>query len=54
MAKFKHTISYKVNGSGPLLEAVIIADTVDSAKNQFTTDVPNGRIESVLTTVPSA
>ena len=54
MAKFAHTISYRLEGQGPLLETVIHAESVTAAEAKFHTVFPLGRIESTLTTVPSS
>lgn len=54
MAKFAHTVSYRNEGQGPLLETIIHAESVDAAKSKFGVVFPNGVIEKVLTTVPSS
>ena len=51
--KHKHTISYHLDGHGPTLEMVILAEDRNIAEEQFTNDVPNGRIKVIMTTVPS-
>lgn len=53
MAKFAHSISYKVDGTGPLRETIIHANSVNEAKEKFAEVFPTARIEKVLTTVPS-
>lgn len=54
MAKnFAHTVSYRIDGTGPLLETIVHAETVDAAKTKLMDGTPNARIEKVLTTVPS-
>jgi hypothetical protein len=53
MAKFAHTITYRIDGSGPVRETVIMAESVSLAKEKFQDAFPNGKIEKVLTTVPS-
>lgn len=53
MAKFTHTVYYRVNGSGPQLEEVVIAESRDAAEEMFISANPTARIERILTTVPS-
>lgn len=54
MAKFAHTVSYQLEGAGPVYETIIHAESVDAAKAKFTDSNPNGVIIKVLTTVPSS
>ena len=54
MAKFAHTISYKLEGQGPLLETIIHAESKSAAEAKFRVVFPLGVIEKVLTTVPSS
>lgn len=54
MAKFAHTVYYRADGAGPVLESIVHAESVDAAKAKFLDAVPNGKIEKVLTTVPSS
>ena len=53
MAKFNHTVYYRINGSGPTLTANIIAESVDDAESLYQSANPTHRIERVMTTVTS-
>lgn len=52
MAKFTHTVYYKENGIGPLLEEIVIAESRNVAEEMFISANPTARIERILTTVP--
>ena len=54
MAYYKHIISYRVNGSGPLLEATVVAPDNTTAETDYQSANPTHRIERVMTTVPSS
>ena len=54
MAYFKHIIYYRVNGSGPLLEATVVASDNTTAETDYQSANPTHRIERVMTTVPSS
>lgn len=54
MAYFNHTVYYRVNGSGPLLEAIVVASDTNTAKNDYESANPTHRIERVMTTVTSS
>ena len=57
MANVPHTVYYKVNGTGPQLTkeytAAYIKDDAnrESAEQLFLSEVPNGRIDNILSTV---
>jgi len=51
MANVPHTVYYKVNGTGPQLTKEYMAENRDAAESLFQSDVPNGRIDQILTTV---
>ena len=53
MAKFNHTVYYRVNGTGPTLTADIIAESVDDAESLYQSANPTHKIERILTTVNS-
>ena len=53
MAKFNHTVYYRVNGTGPTLTADIIAESVDDAESLYQSANPTHRIKRVMTTVTS-
>ena len=50
---FLHTIFYKDNGSGAMLESTIIASSPDDAKTTFLSTHPDAMIDRILTTVPA-
>ena len=50
---FLHTIFYKDNGSGSMLESTIIASSPDYAKTTFLSTHPDAMIDRILTTVPA-
>jgi len=52
--KYKHTVSYRENGTGPVLEQEVIAESRNMAEAQFLNAFPTARIEKILTTVPAA
>jgi len=54
MAKFAHTVTYQLDGAGPVIESIVHAESVDAAKAKFAAAIPNGVIIKVLTTVPSS
>ena len=51
MANVPHTVYYKVNGTGPQLTKEYMAENRDAAESLFQSDVPNGRIDQILSTV---
>jgi hypothetical protein len=53
MANYKHTVRYKVPGSANVLEHVIVCPTREEAEEKFATEVPNGMIDIILSTIPS-
>jgi|TARA_B100001094_G_scaffold121728_2_gene117525 hypothetical protein len=50
---FLHTIFYKENNSGSMLESTIIAASPDDAKTTFLSTNPDAYIDKILTTVPA-
>ncbi len=53
MANYKHTVRYKLPGSANVLEHVIVCPTREQAEEKFATEVPNGMIDIILSTIPS-
>ena len=51
MANVLHTVYYKVNGTGPQLTKEYMAENRDAAELLFQSDVPNGRVDQILSTV---
>lgn len=51
MANVPHTVYYKVNGTGPQLTKEYTAANRESAEQLFLSEVPNGRIDNILSTV---
>ena len=53
MANFTHTVFYKENGIGSVLEQTVVAESRNAAEDKFLSANPTARIERILTTVPS-
>lgn len=51
MANVPHTVYYKVNGTGPQLTKEYEAVNREAAEQLFLSEVPNGRIDNILSTV---
>jgi hypothetical protein len=51
MANVPHIVYYKVNGTGAQLTKEYMAENRDAAESLFQSDVPDGRIDQILTTV---
>ncbi len=53
MAYFKHIVYYRVNGTGPMLEATVVASDRDTAESDYQSANPTHMIERIMTTVTS-